>query len=47
MEWIASRTCWKVPQRQIFVIAALMSASVGLGFSLRSAVTAMIIPDWQ
>jgi len=38
---------WKVPQRQMLVIAALMSASVGLGFSLRSAVTAMIIPDWQ
>src|SRR5262249_59697691 len=45
--WIASRTCWKVPQRQIFVIASSMSASVGLGFSLRSAATAMIMPLWQ
>ena len=45
--WIASRTCWKVPQRQILVIAALMSASVGFGFSLSSAATAMTIPLWQ
>src|ERR1043166_565804 len=45
--WIASRTCWKVPQRQMLVIAASMSASVGLGFCCSSAVTAMIIPDWQ
>src|SRR5258705_2405209 len=44
---MASRTCWKVPQRQMLVIAASMSASVGFGSSLRSAVTAMIIPDWQ
>ena len=44
---IASRTCWKVPQRQMLVIAALMSASVGFGFSLRRAATAMIIPLWQ
>jgi hypothetical protein len=27
--WIAARICWNVPQRQILVIAALMSASVG------------------
>jgi len=26
--WIASRTCWKVPQRQMLVIAASMSASL-------------------
>ena len=45
--WIASRTCWKVPQRQMLVMAASMSASVGLGFSLRSAATAMIMPVWQ
>ena len=45
--WIASRTCWKVPQRQMLVIAASMSASLGLGFVLRSAATAMIMPDWQ
>ena len=35
--WIAARTCWNVPQRQILVIAASMSASVGFGFSLSSA----------
>src|SRR5882672_7687074 len=45
--WIASRTCWKVPQRQMLVMAASMSASLGLGFVLRSAATAMIMPDWQ
>src|SRR5262249_50467023 len=45
--WIASRTCWKVPHRQMLVMASLMSASVGFGFSLRSAATAMIMPLWQ
>jgi len=45
--WMASRTCWKVPQRQMFVIAASMSPSVGLGLSFKSAATAMIRPDWQ
>src|SRR6267378_2761989 len=45
--WIASRTCTKVPQRQMLVIAASMSASLGLGLVLRSAATAMIMPDWQ
>src|SRR5262249_32181289 len=45
--WIASRTCWKVPQRQMLVILASMSASVGFGLSLSSAATAMIIPHWQ
>ncbi|MGY3508453.1 hypothetical protein ACVIQY_001428 [Bradyrhizobium sp. USDA 3051] len=45
--WIASRTCWKVPQRQILVMASSMSASVGFGFSLSSAATAMIMPLWQ
>ncbi len=45
--WIAARTCWKVPQRQILVIASSMSASVGFGFSLSSAATAMIMPLWQ
>ena len=45
--WIASRTCWKVPQRQILVMVASMSASVGFGLSLSSAATAMIIPHWQ
>ena len=45
--WIASRTCWKVPQRQILVIASSMSASVGFGFSFSSAATAMIMPVWQ
>jgi hypothetical protein len=29
--WIASRTCWKVPQRQMLVISPSMSASVGFG----------------
>ena len=45
--WIASRTCWKVPQRQILVMASSMSASVGFGLSFRSAATAMIMPLWQ
>ena len=45
--WIASRTCWKVPQRQMLVMVASMSASVGFGFSLSSAATAMIMPVWQ
>ena len=45
--WIASRTCWKVPQRQILVMASSMSWSVGFGFSFRSAATAMIMPLWQ
>src|SRR5882672_1087539 len=44
---MASRTCWNVPQRQMLVMLLSMSASVGLGLSLRSAATAMIIPDWQ
>ena len=47
IEWIASRTCWKVPQRQILVMASSMSASLGFGFSLSSAATAMIMPLWQ
>src|SRR5262249_14016070 len=45
--WIAARPCWYVPQRQILVMLASMSASVGSGFSLSSAATAMIMPDWQ
>src|SRR6202040_1164403 len=45
--WIASRTCWKVPHRQMLVIASSISASVGLAFSLRRAATAMIMPLWQ
>src|SRR5205814_8665786 len=45
--WIASRTCWKVPQGQMLVIAPSMSAPLGLGFVLKSAATAMIMPDWQ
>jgi hypothetical protein len=36
-----------VPQRQILVIASSMSASLGLGFFLSIAATAMICPDWQ
>ena len=43
----AARTCWNVPQRQMLVMASSMSASVGLGFSLSRAVTAMIMPLWQ
>src|SRR5262249_19031980 len=39
IEWIASRTCWKVPQRQILVMASSISASVGFGFSFSSAAT--------
>ena len=45
--WMASRTCWNVPQRQMLVIVASISASVGFGLSLRSAATAMIMPAWQ
>src|SRR5262249_10458324 len=45
--WIAARTCWKVPQRQMLVMLASMSASVGFGFSDTSATTAMIMPHWQ
>src|SRR5258705_5759097 len=44
---MASRTCWNVPQRQILVMPASMSASVGFGLSFRRAATAMIMPDWQ
>ena len=45
--WMASRTCWKVPQRQMFVIDASILASLGFGVFFSSAETAMIIPDWQ
>src|SRR5262249_24331443 len=45
--WIAARTCWKVPRRQILVMVASMSASVGFGLSLSSSATAMIMPLWQ
>ena len=36
-----------VPQRQMLLMLASMSASVCLGLSLSSAATAMIIPHWQ
>jgi hypothetical protein len=36
-----------VPQRQMLVIAASMSASLGFGFFASSAAAAMIWPDWQ
>ena len=45
--WIAARTSWNVPQRQMLVIAASMSASVGFGFCASSAAAAMIMPHWQ
>src|SRR5262249_1605412 len=45
--WIAARTCWYVPPRQVFGWLVAMAASVGLGFSWSSAATAMIMPDWQ
>ena len=45
--WIALRMRAKVPQRQMLVMAASMSASVACGRSASSADTAMIIPDWQ
>ena len=38
---------WKVPQRQILVMASSMSLSVGFGLSSSNAATAMIIPLWQ
>ena len=45
--WIAARTCWKVPHRQMLVISRSMSASVGFGLFLSSSATAMIMPLWQ
>src|SRR6185312_11033164 len=46
--WIAARMRGYVPQRQMLPAMALsISASVGLGFSVRSAVADMIWPDWQ
>src|SRR5262249_55031370 len=45
--WNCARTRWKVPHRQMLVMAASISASVGFGFSLRRTATAMIIPLWQ
>ena len=45
--WIACRTRGYVPQRQMFVMAASMSASVGAAFCASRALAAMIIPDWQ
>src|SRR5262249_548055 len=45
--WIAARPCWKVPQRQMLVMLASMSAPLGFGLSLSSAATAMIMPHWQ
>ncbi len=45
---MAARMRPYVPQRQMLpVMAASMSASVGLGFCLSSAVAAMICPAWQ
>ena len=45
---IAARMRPYVPQRQMLpVIASSMSASVGLGFFLSSAVADMICPAWQ
>src|ERR1700722_17738793 len=44
---MASRTCLKVPQRQILVMASSISWSVGFGLSFRSAATDMIMPLWQ
>src|SRR5947209_6168305 len=37
----------EVSQRQMLVIAASISASLGFGFFLSSAAAAMICPDWQ
>src|SRR5262249_62341189 len=45
--WIAARMRWSVPQRQILVMAASISASVGCGFSSGSAGTRMLLPLWQ
>ena len=46
--WMALRMRRYVPQRQrLPAMAASMSASVGLGFSARSAAADMIWPDWQ
>src|SRR6185437_5792189 len=36
-----------VPQRQILVMLASISASVGVGYCLRNAAVAMIWPDWH
>jgi len=45
--WIAVRMRWQAPQRQMLVMASLMPASVGCGFSFRSATAAMICPIRQ
>src|SRR5262249_39283699 len=45
--WIAWGTGWRVPHRKIWVMASLISASVGFGFCLSSAAPAMIMPLWQ
>src|ERR1022692_2095954 len=45
---IAARMRVYVPQRQMLpLIAASISSSVGRRFCLRSAVAAIICPDWQ
>jgi hypothetical protein len=43
----AARIREYVPQRQMFVIAAANSSSVGVELRERRALTAMTIPDWQ
>ncbi len=42
-----ARTRLYVPQRQMLVMLASMSASVGFGVFASSAAAAMIMPDWQ
>ena len=45
--WIAARMRWYVPQRQMLLIAASISTSVGCGVRLSNAAAAMSWPDWQ
>jgi len=44
---MATRTRGYVPQRQMFVMAASISASLGSGTRLSRSAAAMSMPDWQ
>jgi len=45
--WIAARTCWKVPQRQMFGDGGVDVGVARLGIRLEERSHAMIMPDWQ
>src|SRR5262249_7308893 len=44
---MATRTRWYVPQRQMFVIASSICASVGFGVFSSRAAAAISMPLWQ